>query len=390
MEVSNTVTDMFTDDLREDFETDLMFRVINQVGDQIDQTAGLGDSLTDNIIKGEVKRSSVKENHGLFTEKNTIESIALIESTLDQMKGNFDLLIMEGVQEGNFYKLKEYTTQIGKLDKDVYYAQYNNQCLEEAIKQMEEVKEAFIATENAEFSRSLPNIQQHVIASKINTGLSLSMVESCIDLMETKLQKRVVATEQLLSEISDDQFAYEVEETNNEEPTDESIKKDPKEEENPFDDMEGTMEEAALDLIEINEGLVSLDDSMIIQEGLMRQAIKSIQTLIAAPMKYARNGDYSKLRVALLKRVKNAKKMEDIDYLLNDVKNSKPELTKLAKNIEKAQAAKDPDADQKAILKRVKKGLTAEKVREHIKWLQDVYVPNLKAKKNELKKQGKK
>lgn len=397
MEVNNTVTDMFTDDLKNDFETDLMFNTITQVGDQIDQVAGLGDSLTDDIIKGEMKRSSVKENHGLFTTLDAVDSITLIEETLVKMREHYDLLIEDAITEGNFSKLKEYTNStLGAMDKDIYYAQFNNESLKSAIKEMQEIREAFIATENVPFSKSLPPIQQHIIASKMNHNLSLAMIENTIELMENKLQKRLNATEQILSEINDDQFAYEVEETNNEEPVDASVPKvvvkiNKDDDETDSDDMEGgVMEESALlELMDLTEGLVSLDDSCSITEGTLRQGFKDFKTILSYPHSDITKGDYSRLRVALMKRVKNATKLEDINYLLKDCSSAKSSLSKLSKNLAKAKDAKDPDGSQKKLQKKMKKGLTPEAVDGQIKWIEDVYIPILKAKKEELKKKKK-
>lgn len=103
------------------------------------------------------------------------------------------------------------------------------------------------------------------------------------------------------------------------------------------------------------------------------------------------NGEFEKYRDKILVKVKWCKKEEDIQYLRKDLSMGKAQLKKLADILQKALDNPDDTRQQyEEMRKRNKKGLTVEKIKNHIKWLDEVYRPAINEKEKEIKTKNKK
>ncbi len=98
------------------------------------------------------------------------------------------------------------------------------------------------------------------------------------------------------------------------------------------------------------------------------------------------NGDFDKIHDRLLKYVKKCKTKEDIDYLRQDLSLGKSSLNKLKKNLQYALDNPDNKSQKcEEMRKRNKKGLTVEKIDNHIKWVDEVYRPALNNRAKEIR-----
>ena len=95
-------------------------------------------------------------------------------------------------------------------------------------------------------------------------------------------------------------------------------------------------------------------------------------------------GNFESIHGNLLKLVDNCKSVDDVNYLEKDL--GWANLKVYANTVEKVEKGGDgvDDKTKNLIEKRIKKGLTSKKIRDHIEWLSSVYKPALKKKKKEL------
>lgn len=99
-------------------------------------------------------------------------------------------------------------------------------------------------------------------------------------------------------------------------------------------------------------------------------------------------GDFEKIQPNLLKMIDRCYDLGDVEYLIKDCSSSTIQtLEKYAEIVESVERGEDipKNINRKTIQSRIDKGLTSEKIRDHILWLQETYKPALQAKKKELK-----
>ena len=103
-----------------------------------------------------------------------------------------------------------------------------------------------------------------------------------------------------------------------------------------------------------------------------------------------KTGDYTSLHEWLLNEVKNAKKLDRLDYLAKDAHVSITTLEKLAKNMEDVQKGyPNRYVNVKYINSLIKGGNSPKKIKDHIKWIKGPYLSAIKKRKIELRKANK-
>lgn len=101
-----------------------------------------------------------------------------------------------------------------------------------------------------------------------------------------------------------------------------------------------------------------------------------------------KTGDYKALRPWLLDMVKSAKKLDRLDYLRKDAYTGIHQLETLEKNMKDVKSGNPSRyVSVKYIEKILASGNSPAKVREHINWTRSTYLPAIKKRKAELKKE---
>lgn len=102
----------------------------------------------------------------------------------------------------------------------------------------------------------------------------------------------------------------------------------------------------------------------------------------------SKTGDYKSLRPWLLDMVKNAKKLDRLDYLRKDAYVAINQLEKLEKNMKDVKSGHPSRyVSVRYIEKIMDSGNSPAKVREHINWMKSTYLPAIKKRKAELRKE---
>lgn len=101
----------------------------------------------------------------------------------------------------------------------------------------------------------------------------------------------------------------------------------------------------------------------------------------------SKDGNYEVLHDWLMNEVKSCNKLDRLDYLRKDAYVGINQLEKLAKNMADVKAGHPSRyVSVKYIEKIMASGNSPSKVRKHIAWMKNTYLPAIKKRKAELKK----
>lgn len=101
----------------------------------------------------------------------------------------------------------------------------------------------------------------------------------------------------------------------------------------------------------------------------------------------AQTGNYDKLHPWLLGMVEDAKTEERLQYLRADAYNGILTLKKLAKNLDDYQHGRASRyVNAKYMDKIIKKGMTVQKINNHIRWMRNIYIPAINKRAAQIRK----
>lgn len=101
----------------------------------------------------------------------------------------------------------------------------------------------------------------------------------------------------------------------------------------------------------------------------------------------AQTGNYDKLHPWLLGMVEDAKTEERLQYLRADAYNGILTLKKLAKNLDDYQHGRASRyVNPKYMDKIIKKGMTVQKINNHVRWMRNVYIPAINKRAVQIRK----
>ena len=105
-------------------------------------------------------------------------------------------------------------------------------------------------------------------------------------------------------------------------------------------------------------------------------------------------GDFEKIRENMLKMIARCKTLKELEYLRKEINMSIPYFKKYAEIVSAVENNKTVDmrlseTHVKNIKKRIDKGLTSKKIRDHHAWLINVYRKAMNDKAKELREKNK-
>ena len=125
-------------------------------------------------------------------------------------------------------------------------------------------------------------------------------------------------------------------------------------------------------------------------KNFIKNLTSDSKNLMKRPKFDQETGDYEVLRPWLLNMAKTAKDMDRINYLRADANTAKVQLKKKAERIRAVQkGTPDRYTSVSTVERWIKKGCTAEKCEDHIKWLDTEYKKALNERAKEIRREYK-